>query len=151
MMCFAQIRQAPQSRQFARDHRALESLTRQPHNNRYDIFNRTNAMNTSSARFFDELAKMMTNAAGAAQGIRGELDTVFRNQAERVLNELEVVQREEFDAVRDMAAKARQENDELRTKIAALEEQVAALVAKKPASRARKAPAKPKTGKPGAA
>ena len=105
-------------------------------------------MNTQSTRFFDELAKMMTNAAGAAQGIRGELDTVFRNQAERVLNELEVVQREEFDAVRDMAAKARQENDELRSKVAALEEQVAALVAKKPASRPRKAPAKAKTAKP---
>lgn len=99
-------------------------------------------MNTSSTRFFDELAKMMTNAAGAAQGIRGELDTVFRNQAERVLNDLEVVQREEFDAVRDMAAKARQENDELRSQVAALEEKVAALTAAKPASRVRKAPAK---------
>ena len=51
-------------------------------------------MTTTSARFFDELAKMMTNAAGAAQGLRGEMDTLFRTQAERVLNELEVVQRE---------------------------------------------------------
>ena len=74
-------------------------------------------MSTTSTRFFDELAKMMTNAAGAAQGIRGELDTVFRNQAERVLNELEVVQREEFDAVRDMAAKAREENEALKAQI----------------------------------
>ena len=95
-------------------------------------------MNTGSARFFDEIAKLMTNAAGAAQGVRGELDTLFRTQAERVLNELDVVQREEFDVVRDMAAKARQENDELRSKIASLEEQVAALTAKKPAPRARK-------------
>ena len=108
-------------------------------------------MNTGSARFFDEVAKLMTNAAGAAQGVRGELDTLFRTQAERVLNELDVVQREEFDVVRDMAAKARQENEELRSKISALEAQIAALAEKKPAPRARKATAaskaKPKAPK----
>ena len=59
-------------------------------------------MTPTSARFFDELAKVMTNAAGAAQGLRGEMDTLFRTQAERVLNDLEVVQREEFDVVRDV-------------------------------------------------
>ncbi|MEM7428437.1 MAG: accessory factor UbiK family protein [Pseudomonadota bacterium] len=84
-------------------------------------------MTTTSARFFDELAKMMTNAAGAAQGLRGEMDTLFRTQAERVLNELEVVQREEFDVVRDMAAKAREENEALQARVLALEEQLAAL------------------------
>ncbi len=102
-------------------------------------------MNTNSARFFDEIAKLMTNAAGAAQGVRSELDTLFRTQAERVLNELDVVQRDEFDTVRDMAAKARQENDELRAKITTLEEQVAGLTKKKPAPRTRKAPASAKS------
>ena len=95
-------------------------------------------MTTTSARFFDELAKMMTNAAGAAQGLRGEMDTLFRTQAERVLNDLEVVQREEFDVVRDMAAKAREENEALKAQIAALEEKVEALSATKPAPRAKK-------------
>lgn len=96
-------------------------------------------MNTGSARFFDEIAKLMTNAAGAAQGVRGELDTLFRTQTERVLNELDVVQREDFDVVRDMVTKAREENDELRARIVALEEQLAAVAAKKPATRTRKA------------
>ena len=95
-------------------------------------------MTTTSARFFDELAKMMTNAAGAAQGLRGEMDTLFRTQAERVLNDLEVVQREEFDVVRDMAAKAREENEALKAQIAVLEAKVEELSVKKPAPRAKK-------------
>ncbi len=104
-------------------------------------------MSNGSAHFFDELARLMTNAAGAAQGVRNELDALFRAQAERVLNELDVVQREEFDAVREMAAMARQENDELRSKIVALEKQVSAPGPKKPASQVRKAAVKPKTPK----
>ena len=74
-------------------------------------------MATGSARFFDDLARVMTSAAGAAQGVRNELDTLFRTQAERVLNDLEVVQRDEFDAVREMAVKAREENDVLKARL----------------------------------
>ena len=70
-------------------------------------------MTTTSSRFFDELAKVMTNAAGAAQGLRRELDTIVQNQVERVLNNLEVVKRDDFEAVRAMAQKAREENDRL--------------------------------------
>ena len=81
-------------------------------------------MTTTSSRFFDELAKLATNAAGAAQGIRREVDTLVKAQVERVLGDLAVVQREEFDAVRDMLAKAREENDALARRVSELEAQV---------------------------
>ncbi len=78
-------------------------------------------MNTTSSRFFDELAKLMTSATGAAQGVRKEVDTLVQTQVERVLNNLNVVKREEFDVVRDMAEKARSENERLEKRIAELE------------------------------
>jgi len=106
-------------------------------------------MTTASTRVFDELAKIMTNAAGAAQGARREIDTLIKTQIERVLNELDVVKRDEFEAVKEMAAKARQENDELSARIAKLEKAAtpakaaARKPAKKPATRkAAKKPAK---------
>lgn len=64
-------------------------------------------------RLLDDLAKLMTDAAGAAQGVRREAENIFRAQAERLLNSMDVVSREEFEAVRDMAAKARSENERL--------------------------------------
>lgn len=78
-------------------------------------------MTTTSSRFFDELAKLMSNAAGAAQGVRREIDTLVKAQVERVLNDLDVVQREEFEAVRAMAEKAREENERLARRLAELE------------------------------
>ena len=78
-------------------------------------------MTTTQSRFFDELAKLMTNAAGAAQGVRREIDTLVQAQMERVLNNMELVKREEFEAVKAMAQKAREENDALAARIAALE------------------------------
>ena len=78
-------------------------------------------MTTTSSRFFDELAKLATNAAGAAQGVRREIDTLVKAQVERVLNDVGVVKREDFDVVRDMAQKAREENDRLHEHIAVLE------------------------------
>jgi BMFP domain-containing protein YqiC len=83
-------------------------------------------MPATSSRFFDELAKLMTNAAGAAQGVRKEVDTLVQTQVERVLNNLNVVKREEFDVVREMAEKARNENDKLAARIAELESKFAA-------------------------
>ncbi|MBM3519960.1 MAG: accessory factor UbiK family protein [Alphaproteobacteria bacterium] len=79
-------------------------------------------MTTTQSRFFDELAKLMGNAAGAAQGIRREIDQLVQSQVERVLNNLDVVKREDFEAVKAMAAKAREENDALAARIAGLEE-----------------------------
>ena len=78
---------------------------------------------TGPNRILDEFAKLMTDAAGAAQGVRREVETAFKAQAERLLNSMEVVQREEFEAVRDMAVKARAENKALAARIDALEAQ----------------------------
>ena len=78
-------------------------------------------MTATSSRFFDELAKVMTNAAGAAQGVRRELDNLVKAQIERAMSGMDVVSREEFAAVKDMASKAREENEALAARIAALE------------------------------
>jgi len=63
----------------------------------------------------------MNDAAGVAQGVRREFETLFRTQAERILRELDVVKREDFEAVKDMARLAREENEALKTRVAALE------------------------------
>jgi BMFP domain-containing protein YqiC len=78
-------------------------------------------MAQTTGRFFDELGKLLTDAAGAADGVRKEVESVVRAQAERVLRDLDVVQREEFEAVKTMAQKAREENALLKERIAALE------------------------------
>jgi len=72
-------------------------------------------------RFFDEVARLMNDAAGAAQGMRREFETLFRSQAERVMRELDVVRREDFEAVKDMARIAREENESLKARVAVLE------------------------------
>ena len=77
-------------------------------------------------RFFDEVARVMNDAAGVAQGVRREAETLFRNQAERILRDLAVVQREEFEAVKDMARLAREENEALKARLAAVEARLAA-------------------------
>jgi BMFP domain-containing protein YqiC len=82
-------------------------------------------------RFFDEVARLMNDAAGVAQGVRREFETLFRTQAERWLRDLDLVKREEFEAVKDMARMAREENEALKSRVAALE---AALAAKPAAS-----------------
>jgi len=79
-------------------------------------------MTQTTGRFFDELGKLITDAAGAAQGVRKEIESVMRAQAENILRELDVVQREEFEAVKAMAQKAREENEQLKQRIALLEE-----------------------------
>ena len=78
-------------------------------------------MTQTSNRFFDEVARLMNDAAGVASGVRREFDTMFRNQAERWLRDLDLVKREEFEAVKDMARLAREENEALKVRIAALE------------------------------
>jgi len=84
-------------------------------------------MTQTTGRFFDELGKLITDAAGAADGIRKEIEGIVRSQAERVLQGLDVVQREEFEAVKAMAQKAREENERLSERIAALEAAVKGL------------------------
>jgi BMFP domain-containing protein YqiC len=79
------------------------------------------AMTQTSSRFFDEIARLMNDAAGVASGVRREFDTLFRTQAERILRDLDVVSREEFEAVQEMARLAREENEALKVRVAALE------------------------------
>jgi BMFP domain-containing protein YqiC len=78
-------------------------------------------MTQTSNRILDEMARLMNDAAGVAQGVRREFDTLFRTQAERVLRELDVVQREEFEAAKEMARLAREENEALKARVNALE------------------------------
>jgi BMFP domain-containing protein YqiC len=87
-------------------------------------------MTQTTSRFLDELAKLLTDAAGAAQGVRREVETLMKSQAERLVRDMNLVPREEFDAVRDMAAKAREENEQLAERVAALEAEIAALKAR---------------------
>jgi BMFP domain-containing protein YqiC len=78
-------------------------------------------MMQTNNRFFDELARLMNDAAGVASGVRREFDTLVRTQAERILRDLDVVKREEFEAVKEMAQLAREENEALKARLAALE------------------------------
>jgi len=74
-------------------------------------------MSNGPNRVLDDLAKLMTDAAGAAQGVRKEAETAFRAQAERVLNKFDFVHRDEFEVVKEMAAKAREEVEELKKRL----------------------------------
>lgn len=74
-------------------------------------------------RMFDDLSKLMTNAMGVAQGARTEAETAVKSFMDRWLAERDFVTREEFDAVRAMAQKAREENEALKARIEALEGQ----------------------------
>ncbi|MEQ8306477.1 MAG: accessory factor UbiK family protein [Hoeflea sp.] len=93
-------------------------------------------MTSGPNRLLDELAKLMTDAAGAAQGVRREAETAIQAQLERLLNSMDLVKREEFEAVREMAAKAREENDALSARLDELEKKLAAKPAAKTASKA---------------
>ncbi len=81
----------------------------------------------SQNRFFDDFARVAAGAAGALSGVRGEIETRLRDQLERVLAGMDLVSREEFEAVRAMAAKAREEQEVLLGRLDALEARLAAL------------------------
>ncbi len=81
----------------------------------------------TSNRFIDELARMATNAAGAARGLQQEVEAIVRGQAERLLGGMDLVQRDAFEAVKAMAVKAREENAALTARIEKLEAELAAL------------------------
>ncbi len=78
-------------------------------------------MAQTTNRIFDEFARLANDAAGVASGVRREVETMVRSQAERILRGMDVVTREEHEAVKEMAAKAREENERLAARIAALE------------------------------
>jgi BMFP domain-containing protein YqiC len=78
-------------------------------------------MTQTSNRLFDEMARLMNDAASVAQGVKREAEGVFRSQMERMVADLDLVKREDFDVVREMAAQARAENEALKKRIEALE------------------------------
>ena len=82
-------------------------------------------MQTQSS-VFDELARLMTGAMGLAQGAGDEAKSFLRGQADRFVAEMDLVSRDEFEAVKQLAAEARAEADELKERLAALEAQLRA-------------------------
>jgi BMFP domain-containing protein YqiC len=91
-------------------------------------------MTQTTGRIFDDIAKLMTGAAGAAQGVRTEFETAAKSQAERFLRGMDIPQREEFEAVKAMALKAREENEALALRIAELEAALARVQGATPQS-----------------
>ncbi len=83
-------------------------------------------MTQTSNRMFDEMARLMGDAASVAQGVKREAETVWRTQMERMVADLDLVKREEFDVVKEMASQARTDNEALKAKIAELEAKLAA-------------------------
>ena len=82
-------------------------------------------------KFFDDISQLMTNAMGVAQGAKTEAETAMRSLVDRWMADRDFVTREEFDAVRAMAVKAREENAALSARLAAIEAELAAKPAKK--------------------
>jgi BMFP domain-containing protein YqiC len=100
---------------------------------------RERTMTQTSNRIFDEMARLMNDAAGVASGVRREFDVFFKHQADRVLRDLDIIKREEFEAVKDMARIAREENEALKARIASLEAKLGVAQAEMPS---------PPTGEP---
>jgi BMFP domain-containing protein YqiC len=95
-------------------------------------------MTQTSNRMFDEMARLMGDAASVAQGVKREAETVFRSQMERFVNDLDLVKREEFDVLREMASKTAAENEKLKQRVAELEARLAGGPAPKKTSRRAK-------------
>jgi BMFP domain-containing protein YqiC len=86
---------------------------------------RIDSMSTPGSRIFDDLGRLMTDAAGVASGVRREAESLVKSQMERFVRDMDVVSREEFEAVREMAVLAREENEALKARIEALEAKLA--------------------------
>lgn len=104
-------------------------------------------------RILDDLARLATGALGTLQGARGEVEALIRQQFERILADMDLIERDEFEAVKAMAAAAREENERLAARVEALEAALAeaaepAKPAKPPQRRPRKAAAKDDDGAP---
>jgi BMFP domain-containing protein YqiC len=81
-------------------------------------------MAQTNNRFFDDIARLMTDAAGAADGVRREVETVVKTQIERLLRDMDIASREEVEVLRDMVVAAREENEQLAIRVKALESQL---------------------------
>jgi BMFP domain-containing protein YqiC len=81
-------------------------------------------MAQTSNRFLDDIARLMTDAAGAADGVRREIETVVKGQIERLLRDMDIARREEVEVLRDMVVAALEENEQLAIRLKALEAQL---------------------------
>ncbi|MCB8821578.1 accessory factor UbiK family protein [Microvirga rosea] len=91
-------------------------------------------MTQSSNRLFDELARLATDAAGAAQGVRREVEGVVKSQIERFIQDMDVATREEVEVLREMVSEARAENERLAARIATLEAKLGETSPQNPAA-----------------
>jgi BMFP domain-containing protein YqiC len=89
-------------------------------------------MTSPRPRFFDDMSRLFNDAAGAARSLGREAEAAIKSQVERLLSNMDIVNREEFEAVRDMAVAARNANDALEKRIAELEARIAAAPETKP-------------------
>ena len=87
-------------------------------------------MTQSNSRLFDDLGRLMTDAAGLADGLRREVETVARSQMERMVATMDLAREEDVDVLRDMIAKERADKETLEARVSALEEAVAKLSGK---------------------
>ena len=94
----------------------------------------------SQSKIPDDMAKVASSAMGVAAGLRGEVEARFREQIERLLNQMDLVPREEFDAMKAVAVKAREEQEALGEQLAALEKRLAELEAAQKAAKGMRAP-----------
>jgi BMFP domain-containing protein YqiC len=93
----------------------------------------------TNSRIFDDLARLATGALGTAQGVKAEWENLFHQRMERFISEMDLVPREEFDAIKEMTILLREENEDLRKRLEALEKKSAASA---PKATARKAASK---------
>lgn len=97
---------------------------------------------------FDDVAKLATSAAGLMQGAGREVETLVRQRLEQLLDRMDLVPRDEFEAVKEMAAAARSENEDLRSRLEALEAAIqSGEMTTKAGGKAKRAAAKPRTAK----
>ena len=80
----------------------------------------------TSNRLFDDFARLVTDAAGAAQGVRREAETVFKGRVERLIRDMDIASREEVDVLRDLVAAQRKQNEALTARVSALEARLGA-------------------------
>ena len=91
-------------------------------------------MTQSSNRIFDELARFATDAAGAAQGVRREIESVVRSQFERLVKDMDVATLEEVEVLREMVTAAREENEKLAARVKELEAKLSSTAGINPAT-----------------
>jgi BMFP domain-containing protein YqiC len=102
----------------------------------------------TSNRFFDDLAKVANSAVSTLAGVKGEIEAMVNQRLERFLTDMDVVPRDEFEAIKAVAVKARAEQEKLEKRMARLEARLAAKPTAKPAIKTRAKPASKAAAKP---